>query len=47
MTAARLQLQQALGTKVGLSDEAGVGTVVVHYSGYAQLEDLMRKMGAL
>lgn len=45
--AARNQFQQALGTKVDLRDEGGVGTVVVHYSGYAQLEELMRKMGAL
>lgn len=45
--AARLQMQQALGTKVDLRDHAGVGTVVVHYSGYRQLEDLMRRMGAL
>lgn len=45
--AVREQLQQALGTKVELRDDGGVGTIKIHYSGYAQLEGLMRRMGAV
>lgn len=47
LRAARLQLERALGTKVDLVDDRGVGTVVVHFSGYAHLEGLMRQFGAL
>lgn len=45
--AVREQLQRALGTKVELDDHAGVGTIKVHYSGYAQLQALLGSMGAL
>ena len=45
--AVRLQLQQALGTKVEIDDDAGVGVITVHYSGYGQLQDVLKRMGAL
>ena len=45
--AVRLQLQRSLGTKVELNDDGGVGVIRVHYSGYAQLQDLLGRMGAL
>lgn len=44
--AARMKLQRALGTKVELHDQSATGVIVVHWSGYAHLEELMAKLGA-
>lgn len=46
LKAGRLALQRALGTKVDLNDQRGIGTIVVHFAGYEQLEELMGKLGA-
>lgn len=44
--AARMKLQRALGTRVELHDQSATGIVVIHWSGYAHLEELMTKLGA-
>ncbi len=46
LKAGRMALQRSLGTKVDLQEQRGVGTIVVHFAGYEQLEELMAKLGA-
>jgi ParB family transcriptional regulator, chromosome partitioning protein len=42
----RLRIQRALGTRVDVKHKQGKGTVVVHFSSYAELERLMERFGA-
>lgn len=42
----RQRLQRALGTKVELKQKAGKGTLVVHFSSFAELDSLLARFGA-
>ncbi len=42
----RMRLQRALGTRVELRQKNGVGTLVVHFSGFDALDALLAKVGA-
>jgi ParB family chromosome partitioning protein len=42
----RMRLQRALGTRVELRHKNGVGSVVVHFSGFDALDALLSRMGA-
>lgn len=46
LKAGRMALQRSLGTKVDLVEQRGIGTIVVHFAGYEQLEELMKRLGA-
>lgn len=42
----RQRLQRALGTKVELKQKGGKGTLVVHFSSFAELDSLLERLGA-
>jgi ParB family chromosome partitioning protein len=42
----RQRLQRALGTKVELKQKAGKGTLMVHFSSFAELDSLLARFGA-
>jgi ParB family chromosome partitioning protein len=42
----RQRLQRALGTKVELKQKGGKGSLVVHFSSFAELDSLLERLGA-
>jgi hypothetical protein len=44
--AVKESLRRALGTKVDFEHSGGVGRIVVHFSGYEHLDDLLKRLGA-